>query len=122
MSGAGAREPGAAPAIPDTTVRRVLRSPAGRAYLVLAGLVVVGFVVMAMAWSRGAGFAYVPQQAAPVFAGLLGLALVGLGLGAWDIYFGRRVDGAHRAEADRLVAEVVELAGRVAASAPVRSD
>ncbi|HET6793494.1 MAG TPA: hypothetical protein VFH45_03575 [Acidimicrobiales bacterium] len=111
----------AGPDLPDTTIRRVLRSPAGRAYLGLAALVALGFVVMAEAWSHAAGFAYVPQQAAPVLAGVLGVALVGLGLGAWDLYLGRRQDAAHRAEADRLVTEATRLA-HLLGQAAVRKD
>ena len=88
-----------------------VRDPGVQAVLVLAGLAVVAFVMMGLAWRGGARTTYVPLQI-PWFVsgGMAGLALLGMALGAWSIHLGRRQDAAHRAATDDLVREAVELA------------
>ena len=88
-----------------------LRDPGVQAVLVLAGLAVVAFVMMGLAWRGGARTTYVPLQI-PWFVsgGMAGLALLGMTLGGWSIHLGRQQDAAHRAATDDLVREAVELA------------
>jgi hypothetical protein len=88
-----------------------LRDPGVQAVAILAGLAVVAFVMMGLAWRGGARTTYVPLQI-PWFVsgGMAGLALLGMALGGWSIHLGRRQDAAHRAATDDLVREAVELA------------
>jgi hypothetical protein len=87
-----------------------LHDPGIQSVLVLAGLAVAGFVMLTLAWRGGARTPYVPLQL-PWFVsgGVAGLAVLGLALGAWSIHLGRRQDAVHRAAADDLVREAVEL-------------
>ena len=98
------------PAVPLPRSPR-LRDPGIQAVLVLAGLAIVAFVMMGLAWRGGARTTYVPLQI-PWFVsgGMAGLALLGMALGGWSIHLGRRQDAAHRAATDDLVREAVELA------------
>lgn len=99
--------------LPAFRVSRIprLRDPGIQSMLVLAGLAIVAFVMMGLAWRGGARTTYVPLQI-PWFVsgGIAGLALLGMSLGAWSIHLGRRQDAAHRAATDDLVREAVELA------------
>lgn len=78
---------------------------------VLALLVIAGFVMLGLAWRGAARTIYVPLQL-PWFASgsLLGLACIGMGLGAWSIHLGRRQDAAHRDAVETLVRDAVGLA------------
>jgi hypothetical protein len=88
-----------------------LHDPGIQAVVVLAGLAVVAFVMLALGWRGGARTTYVPLQIPwLVSGGMAGLALLGMALGGWSIHLGRRQDAAHRAAADDLVREAVELA------------
>ena len=88
-----------------------VRDPGVQAVLVLAGLAVVAFAMMGLAWRGGARTTYVPLQI-PWFVsgGMAGLALLGMALGGWSIHLGRRQDAEHRAATEDLVREAVELA------------
>jgi hypothetical protein len=88
-----------------------LRDPGVQAVLVLAGLAIAGFVMLALGWRGGARTVYVPLQL-PWFVsgGLAGLALIGMALGAWSIHLGRRQDAAHRAAVEDLVRDAAALA------------
>ena len=79
--------------------------------LVLAGLAILAFVMMGLAWRGGARTTYVPLQI-PWFVsgGLAALALLGMALGGWSIHLGRRQDAEHRAATEDLAREAVELA------------
>lgn len=91
--------------------REALRDPGMRAYLVLAVLVVAGFVMLGLAWHGGSRTAYVPLQMPwLVSGGIAGLGLLGLALGAWSIHNGRRQDAEHRAAVEALAREAAELA------------
>ena len=82
-----------------------------QAFVVLGGLVVAGFVMLGLGWRGAAATVYVPLQLPWVVSGsLAGLALVGMGLGAWSIHLGRREDAAHRHAVETLVRDAAELA------------
>ena len=94
-----------------------LMDPGMQAFIVLGGLVIAGFVMLALAWRGAAATIYVPLQIPWVVSGsLAGLALTGMGLGAWSIHLGRRQDAAHRDAVETLVRDAVELAERVRAN------
>ncbi|HET7530427.1 MAG TPA: hypothetical protein VFJ98_05660 [Mycobacteriales bacterium] len=110
------------PATPDPS-RRVtitvpawvaaLRDPGVQVVVVLAGLAVVGFAMLALGWRGVARTAYVPFQLPwLVSSSLAGLAVLGFALGAWNIHLGRRQDAAHRAVTEQLVRDAAELADR----------
>ncbi|HZT64344.1 MAG TPA: hypothetical protein VFA11_01005 [Acidimicrobiales bacterium] len=77
---------------------------------ILVALAGLGFVLMAVAWRRSAGFSFVPPQVAPLVAATVGLALVGLGSAGLAVHLGRREDAAARAAADRQLDDAVRLA------------
>lgn len=88
-----------------------LHDPGIQSVLVLAALVVAGFVMFGLAWRGGARTPYVPLQIPwLVSGGMAGLALIGMALGAWSIHLGRRQDAEHRAATEDLVRTAVELA------------
>ena len=87
-----------------------LLDPGVRAFVVLAGFVVAGFVMLALAWRGAAATVYVPLQLPWVVSGsLAGLAVVGMGLGGWSIHVARRQDAEHRDAVEALVRDAVEL-------------
>ena len=96
--------------------RRVasLLDPGVRAALVLIAFVIAGFVMLALAWHGAARTIYVPLQV-PWLAsgGLIGLALIGTGLGAWSVHLGRRADALHRDAVETLVRDAAELAEEI---------
>ena len=80
------------------------RDPGVQSVAVLAVLGIAGFVMMALTWRGAARTVYVPLQLPwLVSGGLIGLALLGLAVGAISIHLGRRDDAAHRAEFEDLV-------------------
>jgi len=96
------------PSLPGATA---LRDPSAQALLVLAGLAVVAFVMLSLAWRGGARTPYVPLQLPWLISGgMIGLALLGMALGGWSIHLGRRQDAEHRAATEDLVREAAELA------------
>lgn len=83
---------------------------AARSVAVLGLLALGGLVVLGLAWSRVAGTALVPFQTPALVAGLVGLALVGLGLAAYDVHLGRLQDARQRQALDGVVRQATEVA------------
>lgn len=83
--------------------------------LVLSGVVVAGFALLAQAWRGAAATLFVPYQVPFVISGaLLGVALVGLGLGLIVVHLERTVAALER----RRVAEVQRGVVALLAHAP----
>jgi hypothetical protein len=90
-----------------------LRDPGVQVLFVMAALAVGGFVLLALGWRGVARTVYVPFQLPwVVSSSLAGLGVLGFALGAWSIHLGRRQDAAHRAVAELLARDAVELAER----------
>ena len=88
-----------------------LLDPGVQAFIVLGGLIAGGFVMLGVAWRGAAATIYVPLQLPWVVSGsLAGLAVTGMGLGAWSIHQGRRQDAAHRDAIETLVRDAAEMA------------
>jgi len=79
----------------------------------LAVMVVAGLVGVGLAWSRAAGTDLVPNQVPALVASLVGLALAGLGLVAYDVDLGRRQDAVEEEAWDAVIEGVADLARRV---------
>ena len=91
-----------------------LRDSGIQAMVVLFALAIAGFVLMALAWRGAARYIYVPLQIPWLMSGgLIGLALVGISLGAWNIHLGRRYDALHRHEVERAVRDVSVLCEQI---------
>jgi hypothetical protein len=111
MSRSGPLEPPGRVTITVPAWVAAVRDPGIQAALVLVGLAVTGFVMMAFGWRGGARTPYVPLQMPwLVSGGIAGLGLLGMALGAWSIHLGRRSDAAHRAAVEDVVHDVAELA------------
>ena len=88
-----------------------LRDPGIQAAIVLALLAAIGFAMLALGWRGAARTVYVPFQLPwLVSAGIGGLALLGMALGAWSIHLGRREAAAHRQVVEDVVREAAGLA------------
>ncbi|MEA3056811.1 MAG: hypothetical protein QOD30_2243 [Actinomycetota bacterium] len=97
-----------------TRARAAMADPGAQALAVLAVLAVGGFVLLALGWQGTDGVTFVPFQTPwLVSAGVGGLAMLGMALGAASIHLGRRDDAAHRARVEALVREAAELAERM---------
>jgi hypothetical protein len=88
-----------------------LRDPGIQAAVVLGLLAAIGFAMLALGWRGVARTVYVPLQM-PWFvsAGMAGLGLLGMALGAWSIHLGRRDDAAHRLAVEDAVRTAAGLA------------
>lgn len=87
-----------------------MRDAGVRAIAILVAIALVGFVMLGVAWHGVAGTTYVPLQLPwLVSGGLLGLAVIGISVGAWSIHLGRRQDALHRDAVETLVREAVAL-------------
>jgi vacuolar-type H+-ATPase subunit I/STV1 len=91
-----------------------LRDGGIQAMVVLFVLAAAGFLLMGLAWHGGARYIYVPLQIPwLVSGGMIGLAMVGVSLGAWNIHLGRRYDALHRHEVDQMVRDVSEMCEQI---------
>jgi hypothetical protein len=87
-----------------------MRDAGVRAIVVLAAVVVAGFVLFAIAWHGAAATVFVPLQLPwLVSGGLAGLAVIGMAGGGLSIHLGRRQDAAHRDAVETLVRDAIEL-------------
>ena len=88
-----------------------LRDPGIQAIIVLALLAATGFAMLALGWRGGARTVYVPFQIPwLVSAGMAGLGLLGMALGAWSIHLARRDDAVHRLSMEHFVRDATDLA------------
>lgn len=88
-----------------------LRDPGVQAMLMLGLLAAIGFAMLALGWRGVARTVYVPFQVPwVVSAGMAGLGLLGMALGAWSIHLSRRDDAVHRLTVEDVVREATELA------------
>lgn len=76
----------------------------------LGAMVAVGLTVIGLAWSKAAGTDLVPFQVPALVAVLVGLALAGLALAAYDVHLGRRNNALEGQGWDAVVAQVTDLA------------
>jgi hypothetical protein len=80
-----------------------------RAFVVLGGLLVLGFVGFGWAWHGAKHVMYVPLQAPWVISGgIAGVALVGLAAASWHIHASRIDDASHREEWDAFTDQMIE--------------
>ena len=86
------------------------RDPLAPSLLLFGGIVVAGFVSIALGWKVAARTLVVPFQVpAMVSGGLGGLALIILGAGLASIQVGRRLAAEERAETEDLLDEAAAL-------------
>ena len=91
-----------------------LRDGGIQAMVVLFVLALAGFLLMALAWRGAARYIYVSLQIPWLVSGsMIGLALVGISLGAWNIHLGRRYDALHRHEVEQAVRDVSVLCEQI---------
>jgi len=97
-------------------VKNVWRDPWARAAVVLALFVVAGFVVIGLAWSGAASRGYAVYQLPWVVSGgMVGIALVGLGIGLLDLHIWRRDAAVRRGVLGEVVRDTSELTEAIAA-------
>jgi hypothetical protein len=78
--------------------------------------VVAGFVVIGLAWSGSAARGYAIYQLPWVVSGgMVGIALVGLGIGLLDLHIWRRQAALRRAALGEVVRDTSELTDAIAA-------
>ena len=80
---------------------------------VFALLIVVGIVVVVLAWRRAAGTELVPYQLSATLAAVVGLALIGMSLSVFDIHGGRRQEALEYQSLEALGEEVGRLRRRL---------
>jgi hypothetical protein len=86
------------------------RDPLAPSLALFSGLVLAGFVGIALGWKVAARTLIVPFQVpALVSGGLGGLALVAMGAGLASIQVGRRLAAQERAETEDLLDEAAAL-------------
>ena len=86
------------------------RDPLAPSLLLFGGIVLTGFVAIAIGWKVAARTLIVPFQVpAMVSGGLGGLALIILGAGLASIQVGRRLAAEERAETEDLLDEAASL-------------
>jgi membrane-bound ClpP family serine protease len=95
-------------------VARFLLDPFLPAALLAVGILVAGFVLLAVAWWGVAGYAYVALQL-PIFvsAGLIGLACIGTGLGLLVAQMHRRDAARERAAIDAAIDQSADAVTKV---------
>jgi hypothetical protein len=88
-----------------------LRDPSIRACLGFVAFVVTGFVVLVLAWRGAAHEAFTFLQMPWVASGgLVGVALIGMGVGLLDVHLFRRAAAERRAQTDDLLRQVAHAA------------
>ncbi len=91
-------------------MRNWLRDPVTPSLLVLAGLVVAGFVAIGLGWRVAAGTLFVALQVpAVVSGGMAGLALIAFGCALLSVQLGRRWAADERQERQAAVDEAALL-------------
>jgi hypothetical protein len=86
------------------------RDPIAPSLALFGGIVLAGFVGIALGWKVAARTLVVPFQVpALVSGGLGGLALIALGAGLANIQVGRRLAAQERAETEDLLDEAAAL-------------
>jgi hypothetical protein len=91
-------------------IRRLLREPLASTVLVVAGLVVGGYLAMAVAWHYTSYTLFVPWQVPALVSGALGgLCLVVIGAVLLSIQYGRYLAASETAEIELLLDETAEL-------------
>jgi hypothetical protein len=92
-----------------------------RAAVVIAMFVVAGFVVIGLAWSGAAARGYAVYQLPWVVSGgLVGIALVAIGMGLLDVHIWRRQAAVRRAVLGEVVRDASELTEAIAARVAAR--
>jgi hypothetical protein len=95
---------------PVHPIERFFQDPAAPGVLLMAGLVVGGFVTLAFAWRSVARTIYVALQVPGIVSGGLGgVALIGLGAVLLAVQLGRRDAAQERRVTDELLDEVAAL-------------
>ncbi len=91
-------------------MRAWLRDPVAPSLLILAGLVVAGFVTIGLGWRVASTTLYVALQVPAVISGGLGgLALIAFGSGLLSTQLGRRWAARERQERQAAVDEAALL-------------
>jgi len=86
------------------------RDPLAPSMSLFAGIVVTGFVGIALGWKVAARTLVVPFQVPALVSGAMGgLALIVLGTGLASIQVGRRLAAQERAETEDLLDEAAAL-------------
>ncbi len=94
-----------------------LRDPVAPSLLLFFGVVLAGFIGIAIGWRVAARTLFVPfQTPALVSGGLGGLALVLLGAGLANVQVGRRLAAGERAATEALLDEASALVDVVKAT------
>ncbi|HWC33594.1 MAG TPA: hypothetical protein VG650_02090 [Mycobacteriales bacterium] len=93
-----------------------MRDPGIRAAVGLVAVVLAGFAVIGLAWAGAAARGYAVYQLPWVVSGgMVGLALVGLGIGLLDVHLWRRQAAVRRVELGEVVRDASEIAEAIAA-------
>ena len=86
------------------------RDPLAPSLTLFAGIVLTGFVAIALGWKVAARTLIVPFQVPALVSGAMGgLALIVLGAGLANIQVGRRLAAQERAETEDLLDEAAAL-------------
>jgi hypothetical protein len=89
---------------------RLLRDPALPGLLLMAAMVLVGFGALFLGWRGAARTIYVPLQLPHIASAALGgLALIGLGIGLFDMQMDRRNVAREQELTDEILDEVAAL-------------
>jgi len=81
----------------------------GPILLGLGASVAAGLAGIGLAWSKAAGSDLVPLQVPALVAALVGLALAGLGMAAYDVHLGRRHDALEDEAWETVMDQVADL-------------
>jgi hypothetical protein len=91
-------------------VKKLLRDPAAPSLLLFAGLVVTGFVAIAIGWKVAARTLLVYNQTPALVSGAMGgIAMIVLGAGLANVQSGRRLSAAEQAQTELLLDEANAL-------------
>lgn len=76
----------------------------------LGAVVAAGLAVIGLAWSKAAGTDLVAFQVPALVAVMVGSALAGLALAAYDVHLGRRSDALESQAWEALMGQVTDVA------------